>query len=213
VSDGSGGSSPAPDASPAIPQLATERLVLREWRDEDLAPFAAMNRDPSVMEFLSRPLDRAASDAFVERIRAHWRDDGYGLWALERRADAAFLGFVGLAPPNFDAAFTPCVEIGWRLARFAWGHGYATEAAEAVLTWGFETLGLREILSFTTVANHRSRAVMERLGMRHDRDEDFDHPNLPVGHPIRRHVLYRLSAADRPPAPPGRTTTPGRRLR
>jgi RimJ/RimL family protein N-acetyltransferase len=192
-----------------IPRLVTDRLLLREWHQEDREPFGAMNADPEVMALMSRALDRAASDAFLDRIVAHWRDDGYGLWAVERRDDGAFLGFVGLAPPNFEAAFTPCVEIGWRLATAAWGHGYATEAAGAVLDWGFETLGLAEIVSFTTVANARSRAVMERLGLTHDPAEDFDHPNLPVGHPIRRHVLYRVRAADRPPGLRDRPTTPG----
>jgi ribosomal-protein-alanine N-acetyltransferase len=191
-----------------IPRLTTERLLLREWRESDRAPFAAMNADPEVMRLMTRPLDRAESDAFVDRIRAHWDADGHGLWAVERRDDGSFIGFVGLAEPTFAAAFTPAVEIGWRLARPAWGHGFATEAARAALGWGFEVLGLAEIVSFTTVANTRSRAVMERLGMTHDPAEDFLHPNLPEDHPIRPHVLYRLSRetwASRPghPAPPG----------
>lgn len=177
----------------AVPRLVTERLLLREWRDRDRDPYAAMNADPAVMEFMSVVLDRAGSDAFVERIEAHWAADGFGLWAVERRDDAAFLGFAGLAPPNFEAPFTPCVEVGWRLAHQAWGHGYATEAARAALAWGFEELRLDEIVSFTTVTNMRSRAVMERLGMTRDRDQDFDHPNLPPDHPIRPHALYRLS--------------------
>jgi RimJ/RimL family protein N-acetyltransferase len=121
---------------------------------------------------------------------------GCGLWAVEREEDGAFLGFTGLSSPPFEASFTPAVEVGWRFAHHAWGHGYATEAAEAALEFGFERLGLAEIVSFTTVANARSRRVMERLGMRHDPGEDFDHPRLEAGHPLRRHVLYRLAHED-----------------
>lgn len=183
-------------AMPAIPRLSTERLVLREWQDSDREPLASLNADPAVMEHFPEVLDRAASDAFADRIRANWASDGVGLWALERAADQAFLGFVGLAVPGFDAHFTPAVEIGWRLAHFAWGHGYATEAAEAALAFGFEARELQEIVSFTVPANRRSRAVMERLGMTHDSADDFDHPNLPPGDPLRRHVLYRLSRHD-----------------
>ena len=177
---------------PPIPRLETDRLVLREWLEEDLEPFAAMNGDPAVTEFLSSPLERSASDALVGRIREHWTSDGIGLWAVERRADGAFLGFTGLTPPNFVAAFTPCVEVGWRFATFAWGQGYATEAGAAALRFGFDERQLDEIVSFTTVANVRSRAVMERLGMSRDPADDFDHPNLPPDHPLRPHVLYRL---------------------
>ena len=181
---------------PPIPRRATERLVLREWRDEDRAPFAALNADARVVEFLSKPLDRAESDAFVDRIIGHWADDGHGLWAVEVRDDGRFIGFVGLAAPNFEAAFTPCVEVGWRLSPEAWGHGYATEAAREALRFGFEDLDLMEIVSFTVPANARSRAVMERIGLTRDPADDFDHPNLPEGHPLRRHVLYRLRRED-----------------
>ncbi len=176
-----------------IPILATERLILRGFRDADREPFAAMNADPEVMELFPAPLTRDESDAFMDRIVQRWDEDGSGLWALERRADGVLLGFAGLAVPRFEAAFTPAVEVGWRLARHAWGHGYATEAAGAALRYGFQRLGLAEIVSFTTVANERSRRVMERLGMRRDPADDFDHPNLAPGHPIRPHVLYRLS--------------------
>ena len=181
---------------PPIPRLETDRLVLREWRESDRAPFAALNADPRVAEFLSRPLDRAESDAFVDRIVAHWAADGHGLWAVERRDDGAFIGFVGLAAPNFEAAFTPCVEVGWRLAPEAWGHGYATEAGRAALQFGFEQLGLGEIVSFTVPANVRSRAVMERIGLRRDPADDFLHPNMPEGHRLRQHVLYRLRRSE-----------------
>jgi RimJ/RimL family protein N-acetyltransferase len=175
-----------------IPRLQTERLVLRAWQEADRAPFAALNADPAVVEFLGRPLEVAESDALIERIVDHWRDDGFGLWAVERQEDRAFLGFTGLSRPSFEAAFMPAVEVGWRLAAAAWGRGYATEAARAAVAFGFEELGLDEIVSFTVPANVRSRALMERLRMTRDPSDDFDHPNLPEGHPLRRHVLYRL---------------------
>ncbi|MEO5939856.1 MAG: GNAT family N-acetyltransferase [Candidatus Limnocylindrales bacterium] len=176
----------------AIPRLTTGRLLLREWQDADREPFAAMNGDPRVVEHLPGPLDRAASDALVDRIAARWASDGHGLWAVERRADARFIGFVGLAAPTFTAGFTPCVEVGWRLRPDAWGHGFATEAALAALRFGFEELDLAEIVSFTVPANVRSRAVMARIGLTRDPADDFEHPNLPEGHPLRQHVLYRL---------------------
>lgn len=175
-----------------IPRLATERLLLREWLPADREPFARMNADPRVAEFLGEPMTRAASNALVDRIDARWLSDRHGLWAVERREDGVFLGFVGLAAPSFETAFTPCVEIGWRLDPAAWGHGYATEAARAALRFGFEELDLAEIVSFTTVTNVRSRAVMERLGLGRNPADDFDHPSLPAGHPLRPHVLYRL---------------------
>lgn len=183
-----------------IPAIRTPRLALRPWRDEDLAPFAAMNADPRVMEFFPRPLDRAESDAAVARIRDHFARHGFGLWAVEVPGVANFIGFVGLAIPRFEAPFTPCVEIGWRLAREHWGRGYATEAARTVLEYGFRDLALQEIVSFTATANLRSRAVMERIGMTRSSEDDFDHPALPEGHPLRRHVLYRgrTSEAERP---------------
>jgi ribosomal-protein-alanine N-acetyltransferase len=177
---------------PTIPELETDRLALRSWRDADREPFAELNADPRVAEFLGPPLDRAASDALVHRIVARWASDGHGLWVVERRADGAFLGFVGLAAPTFEAAFTPCIEVGWRIAAPHWGHGYATEAARAALRFGYEECDLPEIVSFTTVANVRSRAVMERLGMTRDPADDFDHPRLAEGNPLRPHVLYRL---------------------
>ena len=179
--------------------LSTARLLLRAWRDEDRPAFAALNADPAVMEFFPGVLERAESDAMAERIRAHWARHGFGLWAVEVPGVAPFIGYVGLSAPRFEAAFTPCVEIGWRLAAAHWGRGYATEAARAALAHGFGELALTEIVSFTVPANGRSRAVMERLGMRRDPAEDFDHPLLPPGHPLQRHVLYRLGR------PPGAT--------
>jgi len=146
------------------------------------------------MEHFPQRLSREQSDELIERIEAHFEAHGYGLWALELRSSGEFIGFTGLAMTTFDAHFTPAVEIGWRLARSAWGEGYATEAARAALAFGFDEVGLVEIVSFTTVANARSRAVMERIGMVHDPAEDFDHPGVPAGHPQSRHVLYRIAA-------------------
>lgn len=161
------------------------------WQESDREPFAAMNADPEVMEHFPELLTRRQSDELVERIEAGFAEGGFFLWAVEVRASGEFVGFTGLAAPGFEAHFTPAVEIGWRLARSAWGNGYATEAARRALEFGFED-GLDEIVSFTTPANRRSRAVMERLGMSHDPADDFDHPSLPPGHPLRPHVLYRL---------------------
>jgi RimJ/RimL family protein N-acetyltransferase len=146
------------------------------------------------MEHFPDRLTRKQSDDLIEAIEAGFESNGFGLWALELRATGEFVGFAGLARPAFDAHFTPAVEIGWRLDRSAWGKGYATEAAQAALAFGFEEAGLVEIVSFTTVANVRSRAVMERIGMTHDPADDFDHPGIPVGHSQSRHVLYRVAA-------------------
>jgi ribosomal-protein-alanine N-acetyltransferase len=175
-----------------VPVLGGERVVLRGWREEDLAPFAALNADAAVMEFLPKCLTRAESDAFAGRIGAHFREHGFGLWALEVPGVAPFIGFTGLAVPRFAAHFTPCVEVGWRIAREHWGQGYAPEAARVALHHGFEATGLRQIVSFTSVSNLRSGRVMEKIGMRRDAAEDFDHPGLPERHPLRRHVLYRI---------------------
>ena len=176
--------------------LATERLRLRAWTADDLAPFAALNADPRVMAYFPACLDRAQSDAMVARTRAHFARHGFGWWAVEAPGVARFIGFVGLSVPSFQAPFMPCVEIGWRLAAEHWGRGYATEAARAALAFGFNDLGLEEIVSFTVPANLPSRAVMERLGMTRNPADDFEHPNLPAGHALRRHVLYRLRRSD-----------------
>lgn len=172
--------------------LSSDRIRLRRWRDEDRDAFAAMNSDARVMEFFSNRLNRAESDAMVDYLQKYLDQHGFGLWAVEVPGVAPFIGFTGLNVPRFNAHFTPCVEIGWRLAFEHWGHGYATEAARLALGYGFGTLALPEVVSFTSVTNHRSRAVMERLGMRRDPADDFDHPTVPEGHPLRRHVLYRL---------------------
>ena len=174
------------------PELRTERLVLREWRDEDLEPFAALNADSEVMRFMPKLLSRDECATRIQNIRDHFRDHGFGLWAVEVRDVTPFVGFVGLSIPRFEMPFTPCVEIGWRLAREAWGQGFAIEAARAAVAFGFHELGLQEIVSFTVPENVRSRRVMERLGMTHDPAGDFEHPLLAEGHPLRKHVLYRL---------------------
>jgi RimJ/RimL family protein N-acetyltransferase len=175
------------------PVLTTQRLVLRGWRPSDRAPFATMSADPRVMRFLGPPLSREASDALAERIQQHFAERGFGLWAVEAPGVADFIGFVGLSTAHFAAPFTPCFELGWRLAAEHWSRGYATEAARAALRFGFEQLALREILAFTTSENRASRRVMERLGMSHDARENFEHPALPPGDPLRPHVLYRLA--------------------
>lgn len=180
----------------AVPERSTPRLRLRGWRDPDREPFAALNADPEVMAHFPSTLSRATSDMLVDLTMDGWAENGFGLWVLERVEDGRFLGFTGLARPSFEAHFTPAVEVGWRLARHAWGQGFATEAARVALAFGFETVGLEEIVSFTVPANVRSRAVMERIGMHHDPADDFDHPKLPDGHPLRRHVLYRLVRAE-----------------
>jgi len=170
--------------------MRTERLLMRTWKRSDREPFARLNSDPEVMEHFPELLTRAQSDAFADRIEADMAERGWGLWALE--VDGEFIGYTGLQPVSFDAHFTPAVEIGWRLARGAWGHGYASEAARAAATYAFAELELPELVSFTVPENTRSRAVMERIGMRHDAAGDFDHPKLPQGHAMERHVLYRL---------------------
>lgn len=184
--------------------IATDRLVLRRWTDADREPFAELNADPDVVEFLAGPLTRAESDDLIDRIEATFDTHGLGWWAVEVAATGRFAGFTGLSPVTFEATAVdaadrllvgpPAVEVGWRLARHTWGHGYASEAARAAVADGFERCGLGEILSFTAVDNVRSRRVMERVGMTHRPDEQFDHPRLPEGHRLRRHVLYRLPA-------------------
>lgn len=175
-------------------EVETERLLLRRWKETDLAPFAAMNADPEVMEYFPATLTRAESDAYVERIEQHFGDAGFGLWAVEMLEDGSFAGSVGLWSAAFSAHFTPAVEVGWRLDRRFWGRGIATEAASAALADGFGRLGLTEVVSFTAVINTPSRRVMERLGMTHDPKDDFDHPSVAEGSPLRRHVLYRTTA-------------------
>jgi len=175
------------------PELRTERLLLRRWLPADRAPFAALNSDPLVTEFLSSSLTREQSDGMVDRIEEAFEERGFGLWAVEIPGVTPFAGFIGLSIPRFAAPFTPAVEVGWRLAHEFWGSGYATEGARAALSFGFDVLGLDEIVSFTFERNVRSRRVMERIGMTRDPADDFDHPALPADSPILRHVLYRAS--------------------
>jgi len=171
--------------------VRTDRLVLRRWQDADREPFAAMNADPEVMRHFPARLDRASSDAFVDRIEDLFGVQGYGLWALEVIATGAFIGFTGLHPMPDGVPGAGGVEVGWRLSRDAWHHGYATEAARAAVGVAFDGAGLPRLWSMTAVRNEPSQAVMRRLGMApHAR---FDHPRLPPGHPLRPHVAYGLT--------------------
>ena len=173
--------------------IVTQRLRLREWRNSDLDAFAKLNADPRVMQYFPTTLSRDDSRAAMERIRTHFSDHGFGLWAVEVTNGAPFIGFVGLVRVPFEAEFTPAVEVGWRLAYDHWNHGYATEAARAAIGTGFVHYNLEQIVSMTVPANARSRAVMHRLGFTRNAADDFDHPRLPTLDPLLRHVLYRLS--------------------
>ncbi|MEM9137581.1 MAG: GNAT family N-acetyltransferase [Cyanobacteria bacterium P01_F01_bin.42] len=177
---------------PKIIEFQTKRLRLRQWRRSDRDPFFQLSSDPVVMEYFPDPLDREASDAMAERCERLIAERGWGLWAVEIPGEADFIGFVGLHIPSADLPFKPCVEIGWRLAKQFWGNGYATEAANGALEVAFQTLGLEEIVSFTSLLNQRSQAVMERLGMSRTTDT-FMHPAVPLESPLREHCLYRLS--------------------
>lgn len=179
----------------AAAELRTERLLLRRWLPEDLEPFAAYSADPEAMRYFPSTHSREQSDALAGEFARALEERGWGFWAVEVRDGPSFIGFVGLTEPSFEAHFTPAVEVGWRLGREHWGHGYATEAARAAIDFGFWKLDLEEIVAITVPDNVRSRRVMERLGMTYDPAGDFDHPRLPDG-PLRRHVLYRLP---RPP--------------
>ena len=174
-------------------ELTTGRLKLRQWRDADLAPFAALNADPEVMRYFPSTLAQEQSDEFAGYVYETIERQGWGLWAVEVTDGPPFIGFVGLNRVSFEEHFTPAVEVGWRLDRPFWGNGYATEAAAAAVTFGFEQLDLEEIVSFTSTVNEPSIRVMRRLGMRRDAAGDFDHPRVAEGSPLRRHVLYRLA--------------------
>lgn len=182
-----------------IPSLRGPRLLLRPFLDEDFESLVALNADPEVMRHYPAPLSRQESQALFDRLRAHFATHGFGLWAVTLRGQSESLGFVGIMHPSFTAHFTcperPCIELGWRLRRSAWGHGYASEGARLSAAHAFDVLGVDEVVAMTVPANTRSRAVMERLGMERNPDDDFDHPRIAEGHPLRRHVLYRLSAA------------------
>jgi RimJ/RimL family protein N-acetyltransferase len=172
--------------------IQTGRLLLRRWKAEDREPFAQLNADPRVMQFFPSCLSREESNRSADAIERKIEERGFGLYAAELREDQAFIGFIGLSVPGFHAHFTPCVEIGWRLAAAYWNRGLATEGANGVVRHAFDVLGLDALVSFTTERNLPSRRVMEKIGMTRDPADDFDHPNLPEGHSLRKHVLYRL---------------------
>ncbi|TDO68307.1 RimJ/RimL family protein N-acetyltransferase [Kribbella sp. VKM Ac-2571] len=176
-------------------ELTTDRLLLRNWRDSDREPFAALNADPAVMEHFPATQTLEQSDALIDRQIPAIEERGWGLWAVEVRDTGEFIGFTGLSVPSFEAHFMPAVEIGWRLAKGAWGNGYATEAARAALAHGFGPAGLDAVVSFTTTTNLPSQRVMQRIGMVHDEPGDFDHPRIEEGHRLQRHVLYRIDRA------------------
>lgn len=173
--------------------IRTRRLLLRPWHDDDFEPLVSMGQDPCVMEFFPSLMSREDTAAMWKRIQLHHETHGFGYWAVELPDVARFAGFIGLAVPRFEAHFTPCVEIGWRLMPEHWGQGLASEGARAALDFGFQQQRLSEIVAMTAVSNIRSRRVMERLGMTHNSDDDFEHPLVPEGHALRRHVLYRIS--------------------
>lgn len=176
--------------------IETERLILREWKESDREPWAELCADPEVMEHFPSVLMRQQSDAMFNSVTAHFAEHGFGLWAVEVKDSGDFIGFTGLKHESMDVPHAPCVEIGWRLARSSWGQGYATEAANAALRTGFEVVGLDEIFSWTVPANTKSIGVMKKIGLSHDASGDFDHPRMPAGHPLRPHVLYRLSVGE-----------------
>lgn len=186
-----------------VPVLRTDRLVLRGWTDDDVGPCAAMNADPEVMRHFPGPLDDEGNARFVETVRARWAAGEPSFWVIEAPGVAPFVGAAGLGVVHFDAPFTPAVEVGWRLAPAHWGRGYATEAALAAVRYGFDHLGLDRIVAFTVPANAASRAVMSRIGMERVVDGDFDHPGVPEGHPLRRHVLYAIRSGAPSTVQPG----------
>ena len=179
-----------------VPTIESARLILRDWRDEDVDAWAAMNADPRVTEFLGGPYTRERSEWSAGEIRRRLTSDGYGWWAVEVRDGAPFAGVIALQRVPFEAAFTPAYEIGWRFACEQWGRGFATEGARAALRHAFDRLGWSEVVAFTTVRNLRSRRVMERLGMTYDPSDDFENPKVEAGNPLRPHVLYRIKAPE-----------------
>jgi RimJ/RimL family protein N-acetyltransferase len=179
-----------------LPTIETPRLLLRPWRDEDLEPFAALCADPRVMEFFPAPLSRVESEAFAARIRAHFAERGYGLWAVEVAGGASFIGFVGLQWATFAAAFTPALEVGFRLAAEHWGRGYATEGGRAAVRFAFEEVGVDEVVSFTAAVNVRAQRVIKRVGLVRDPGGDFEHARVAEGHRLRTHRLFRVSRED-----------------
>jgi len=176
--------------------LSTDRLILREWRQEDLAPFSQLNADEDVMRFFPSTLPREKTKAFVERASKHISDYGFGLWAAELKETGEFIGFIGMHNVRDELPFCPAIEIGWRLGKAFWGKGLAPEGARAVLAYAFSHAGLKEVVSFTATVNTPSCRVMEKIGMMRDYDGDFEHPIIPKGHKLRPHVLFRMKATD-----------------
>jgi RimJ/RimL family protein N-acetyltransferase len=172
--------------------LRTRRLILRQWKESDLLPFARMNADQRVMEFMLGKMTKEETRQSIEGIKKHFDAHGFGRWAVEIADSGKFIGFVGISIPPYTLPFSPCVEVAWRICPEEWGRGYAPEAAKEALRDGFERVGLEEIVSFTTLTNLKSRRVMEKLGMQYCPDQNFDHPMVPEGHSLRRHVLYRM---------------------
>ncbi len=171
--------------------IETDRLRLRRWKNTDLETMSRINADPRVMEFFPSTMSLEQTESMIARIETEITEKGFGSWAVERKSDRSLIGFIGLHAPHYTTPFTPCIEIGWRLASTCWGHGYATEGATQVLRYAANVLHLPEVVSFATVANVRSRRVMEKIGMIRDLDGDFDHPLVDENHPLKRHVLYR----------------------
>ena len=176
--------------------METERLTLRHWKESDLVPFAKMNANPKVMEFFPKTLSLEESNAFAGKIQKELKETPYGLWAVEVKKKASFIGFIGLHYQDFEADFTPCIEIGWRLDNNFWGKGYAFEGASAVLEYAFNTLGLKEVVSFTAKVNLRSIHLMKKIGLKNDPKDNFLHSKLEDGDPLKPHVLYRLKEQD-----------------
>ena len=175
-----------------ITEIETKRLVLRQWQEQDFAVFAQLNSDPNVMEFFPAPLSQEQSDSLARRCETLIAQRGWGFWAVELKAKKEFIGFLGLHKPKSNLPFSPCVEIGWRLLEKHWGQGFATEGGHAALAFAFDELDLDEVVSYTTAVNKRSRAVMERLSF-YDTKQNFEHPELPKGHALSEHVLYKIS--------------------
>jgi RimJ/RimL family protein N-acetyltransferase len=188
------GNAPVSGDCPTI--LRTRRLILRRWKESDLLPFARMNADQRVMEFMLGKMTKEETRQSIEGVKKHFDAHGFGRWAVEIDDSGKFIGFVGISIPPYTLPFSPCVEVAWRICPEEWGRGYAPEAAKEALRDGFERVGLEEIVSFTTLTNLKSRRVMEKLGMQHCPDQNFDHPMVPEGHSLRRHVLYRMGKAD-----------------
>ncbi|MDB9952010.1 GNAT family N-acetyltransferase [Porticoccaceae bacterium] len=175
--------------------METQRLKLRQWIASDRKPFSKLNADPQVMEYFPDVLSETESNAMVDRIEALIKKNGWGFWAVELKASGAFIGFVGLHSPRVKLPFNPCIEIGWRLSKEHWGNGYATEAAQAALNYGFEHLKLDEIVSFTSIVNRPSQAVMRKINMSNT-NENFMHPSIPDGNALEEHVLFKITKAD-----------------